>query len=543
MMHSSSLSSPSILIVDDTLENLHMLSALLSQAGYKVQVTNSGEQALTAVKAQRPTLILLDIMMPKMNGFEVCKHLKADAETCEIPVIFISARDAIEDKVKALTIGGVDYITKPFHVKEVLARIRTHLDLHQARIDLEQKNRQLEQEIAERRQAERMLNRYTERLRILHEIDQSILAAESPGAIALAAIGRIRQLIPCQRAIALAVTEGGSGVEILAVESDGEIQAIDTRLYHEMLREQPISDGLVQGSNDLDATALQSPLLQALYAAGARSYIAVPLFVHGELVGSLNLEANRPRVFTADHVTIVNEVAIVLAVALRQAQLYEQTQQERQKSEALLTNILPASVANALKEKGQVTPRGFENVTVFFSDIVNFMDIASQQEPVVLIDELNEIFTAFDTIMEQNHCERIKTIGDAYLAVCGMPEENENHAYNIIQAAYQVVEYLENRNKHVQIPWQIRIGVHSGHVVGGVVGIKKYIYDVFGDAVNTAARMESYSEPMRVNVSEATHTLVGDDFPFTERGVIEVKGKGKMRMYFLDMETQDLEVD
>ena len=145
-------------------------------------------------------------------------------------------------------------------------------------------------------------------------------------------------------------------------------------------------------------------------------------------------------------------------------------------------------------------------------------------------------FTAFDNIMEKNQCERIKTIGDAYLAVCGLPVPNEMNAINIINSAIEIIEYLKYRNNKSEIEWKIRIGIHSGKVVGGIVGVKKYIYDVFGDTINTASRMETNSEPMRINVSETTYLLTKEKHKFIERGSLTVKGKGTMKMYFLDID-------
>ena len=216
------------------------------------------------------------------------------------------------------------------------------------------------------------------------------------------------------------------------------------------------------------------------------------------------------------------------------AEAYEIIRQEKEKSDKLLLNVLPVKVADDLKQTGTTKPRSFDNVTVFFSDLVGFTKLSSTVPPETLIDELNDIFTAFDNIIEKNHCERIKTIGDAYLAVCGMPEPDEHHAANMVASAVEIVEYLHRRNAQSKIPWQARIGIHTGSVVGGVVGIKKYIYDVFGDTINTASRMESNSAPMRINISEATHALIADRFNCIERETIEVKGKGQMRMYFVD---------
>jgi len=215
-------------------------------------------------------------------------------------------------------------------------------------------------------------------------------------------------------------------------------------------------------------------------------------------------------------------------------ELNELINEEKRKSEQLLLNVLPPKVAEELKSCGKTEPESFENVTVYFSDIVGFTDKASSLEPKELIGELNHIFTAFDRIIKKNNCERIKTIGDAYLCVCGMPESNPCHAENIVNSAIEIIEYLKERNRVSPIKWELRVGIHSGKVVGGVVGVEKYIYDVFGDTINTASRMESSSEPMQINVSETTYLLVKEKFRFTDRGEFEVKGKGFLKMYFLD---------
>ncbi|MFA6294206.1 MAG: adenylate/guanylate cyclase domain-containing protein [Victivallales bacterium] len=204
---------------------------------------------------------------------------------------------------------------------------------------------------------------------------------------------------------------------------------------------------------------------------------------------------------------------------------------EKNQSEKLLLNTLPVKVVNELKEFGKSEPHLFENVTVFFSDIVGFTEKSNTLEPKVLISELNDIFTAFDEIVVGNGGERIKTIGDAYLCVCGMPIPDPNHAFNIVKSAVEMIDFIKGRNENSIHKWNIRVGINSGSVIGGIVGVRKYIYDVFGDAVNTASRMESNSSPMKINISESTYNLVKDSFEFTDRGEVEVKGKGKMRMF------------
>lgn len=214
--------------------------------------------------------------------------------------------------------------------------------------------------------------------------------------------------------------------------------------------------------------------------------------------------------------------------------IYNEIDKERRKSEKLLQNILPKKVISELKEKGITNPEIFKEVTVLFSDIVGFTDISTKLPVDTLIEELNDIFTSFDEIIEKHSGERIKTIGDAYLAVCGLPENNKDHCTNIVNAATAMIDFIKERNNTHAIKWQIRIGVHTGNVIGSVVGIKKYIYDIFGDTVNTASRLENLSEPMKINISSEVMIALSDSYHFEDRGKIEVKGKEKMNMYFVN---------
>ena len=216
-------------------------------------------------------------------------------------------------------------------------------------------------------------------------------------------------------------------------------------------------------------------------------------------------------------------------------ELKESLESEQQKSNQLLHNILPDRVIHDLQTKGKSEPEEFDQVSVFFSDIVGFTKCSTELDPCRLIEELSAVFTEFDRIFKANGCERIKTIGDAYMAVSGLPVPDADHCRHILRAARQTREFLINRNRTAPLRWEMRMGVHSGKVVGGIVGREKYIYDVFGDTVNTAARMEQLSEPMQINVSQAVRDLAFDDeFHFSARPPAPVKGKGIMQMYFLD---------
>jgi len=341
----------SVLIVEDSVVNQKLLTKILVKQNYNVLVAGSGEEALDILKQSLPHLIILDIVLPGMNGYSTCKCLKQDDRTSDIPVIFISALDSTKDKVEGFNVGGVDYITKPFEPAEVLARIRIHMRLHQLQHKLEEKNQQL------------------------------------------------------------------------------------------------------------DA--------------------------------------------------------------------------EKQKSEDLLCNVLPKSVGLELLKTGVCSPQLFTDTTVCFTDIIDFTAASSKLAPEVIIHELNEIFTAFDRISLSHNCERMKTIGDAYLFVCGVPKSDPDHAENVARAAFEMVDYVKSRNLDAEHTWQLRVGMHSGPLVGGVVGTEKYLYDIFGDTVNIAARMEEIAQPMQVNVSSTTYELLKDEFVFSNGKTVEIKGKGREKIYSL----------
>jgi adenylate cyclase len=207
---------------------------------------------------------------------------------------------------------------------------------------------------------------------------------------------------------------------------------------------------------------------------------------------------------------------------------------EKQRSEELLLNILPQEVAEELKLNGKTDARFYNEVSVLFTDFVNFTYTAEKLTPQQLVNELHECFSAFDAIIERNGLEKIKTIGDAYMAVCGLPESTTDHAHRVIKAAIEIHDFINERKKQEKV-FEIRIGINSGQVVAGIVGVKKFAYDIWGDAVNTAARMEQCGESGKINISQSTYELVKKDFNCVYRGKIKAKNKGEIDMYFVDV--------
>ncbi|MGV3528619.1 MAG: adenylate/guanylate cyclase domain-containing protein [Flavisolibacter sp.] len=210
----------------------------------------------------------------------------------------------------------------------------------------------------------------------------------------------------------------------------------------------------------------------------------------------------------------------------------------QQRSDALLLNILPRQIAEELKENGMAAPRQYVSVTVMFTDFKNFTQLAEKMGPTELVSEIDRYFKAFDRVTSRMGLEKIKTIGDAYMCAGGLPVEKQNHAADVVNAALQIMQFIREEAKFAEQNnkrfFDIRIGIHTGAVVAGIVGEKKFAYDIWGDAVNIAARMESSGEVGKINISGSTFALIKDQFACTYRGKVYAKNKGEIDMYFVE---------
>jgi adenylate cyclase len=326
-----------ILIVEDTPANIQALAAILKEQGYQTSVATNGRQALEFLERGRPDLILLDIMMPEMDGFETCRRIKASTAWREIPIIFLTAKAETVDIVRGFELGAVDYVAKPFNAHELLARVRTHLTLDR-------------------------LNRENQRL---------------------------------------------------------------------------------------------------------------------------------------------------------------------------LLNVLPAEIAERLKKQEGIIAERFDDVSVMFADIVGFTPLSARLSPSGLVELLNRVFSAFDALADEHGLEKIKTIGDAYMTAGGLPRPHAGHLAAMARLALAMQDEVGRVTTDLG-RLSLRIGLHAGSVVAGVIGIRKFIYDVWGDTVNTASRLESHGVPGRIHTSEAVYLRLKDTFTFEPRGTIDLKGLGPVTTYFLD---------
>jgi class 3 adenylate cyclase len=255
-----------------------------------------------------------------------------------------------------------------------------------------------------------------------------------------------------------------------------------------------------------------------------------------------NQEVERARLQieqTSEQMTVLLLVAVVaaggfgVAIVSSFRSALEQLEEEREKSERLLLNVLPLSIAQRLKQGAGTIADSFESVTVLFADIAGFTKLSATVSPTDLVQWLNEIFSEFDSIAAEADLEKIKTIGDAYMVVGGLPHPRNDHAEAIAEMALKMQEAINLFNRKRDGNFQMRIGINSGPVVAGVIGTKKFIYDLWGDTVNTASRMESHGAIGEIQVTEATYELLKDKYQFEERGAIAVKGKGEMPVYLL----------
>jgi class 3 adenylate cyclase len=206
---------------------------------------------------------------------------------------------------------------------------------------------------------------------------------------------------------------------------------------------------------------------------------------------------------------------------------------EHQRSEELLLNVLPGSIAARLKQGEQPIADHLDEVTILFADIVGFTAMSERTSPSELVDMLNDIFTGFDELADRHGMEKIKTIGDCYMIVAGLPEPLEDHALHAARMAFEMLRLVETGRKAGRHDLRIRVGLHSGPVVAGVIGRRKFSYDLWGDAVNTASRMESHGAPGEITVTRRTLDLIETEFAGIEREPVEIKGKGAMITYFL----------
>jgi class 3 adenylate cyclase/putative methionine-R-sulfoxide reductase with GAF domain len=281
------------------------------------------------------------------------------------------------------------------------------------------------------------------------------------------------------------------------------------------------------------------------------SELAIPFFFRDEVIGVLDSEHSRENFFTQEHLHVLTTVTSMMAARVSRALLDKQLHDAKrllesriaertrelseatQHSERLLLNILPHSIVERLKRGDQAIAERFEDVTVLFADLVDFTRWSAPLPPEHTVEILGQVFTEFDTLTERYGLEKIKTIGDAYMVVAGIPTPRPDHREAMAMMALHMLETIRRLSQVLGIPLEVRIGMHSGPVVAGIIGTRKFSYDLWGDTVNMASRLETHGLAGRIHVGESTWLALRERFSFEPRGEIEVKSLGRVKTWFL----------
>lgn len=368
-------------------------------------------------------------------------------------------------------------------------------------------------------------------------------------------LGIVMENAGADRAMLLIAEDDKFFVEAISEDSGKSAQILQHINYlgSGLLSEQVISFVTQSGKNAVVQDAkndMRYGNCSYIKKANVQSILCLPVMNRGQISGVLYMENNHTTAaFTQDRVDLMALLSGQIAVSINNAILYEnlelkvtertkELEEEKQKSDDLLLNILPHETAEELKRDRTTTPRHFDKVTVLFTDFKGFTSLSEQLTPQELVEELGACFSAFDEIVGRHNIEKIKTIGDSYMAVGGLPIANSTHAVDAVRAAIEIRDWIENYQKEAREQgrpvFEIRLGLHSGPVVAGVVGTRKFAYDIWGDTVNTAARMESSGHVGKVNVSGDTYEFIKAEFECEYRGKVEAKNKGQIDMYYVE---------
>jgi adenylate cyclase len=482
-----------LVIVDDDAETLRLLKRLLSQQGYSIEVAENGSQALGIISEYRPGLVLLDLVLPDMDGYVLCQRLKANPLTVEIPVIVLSSLVDSLDRVKAFQVGATDYITKPFSAQEVLVRVQNQLRLAQQRQLLSQQNALLLQEVQERTQMEQAM--------IAAEMNyRSIFENATVGIFKASATGQLLTVNP-------------SMARLYGYDSTREMVTTISDISHQIYLEPKRRDELVVYLNRFDKiTDAESEVFRK---DGGTFWVSEDIWKVWDKNG-----------------TFLHYEGIVHDISERR-QMETELRQQRQQADRLLVNILPHRIAQRLKGGARTIAESLDQVSVLFADLVDFTAASSQMTPRQLVKLLNEVFSMFDQLAEFHRLEKIKTIGDAYMVAGGLPSANDDHAEAIAHFALDILDAIQRFPRPDGNTFQIRVGINTGSVVAGVIGRRKFAYDLWGDTVNIASRMEATGEAQRIQVTPELYEKLKDKFRFESRGHVAVKGRGQMMTYWL----------
>ena len=510
-----------VLIAGDNLKSLTILRKILEIFTHEFEVTTEYniEQIVPDCLEDIPDIIILNYNAPLDEGIRALKILKNHKQTKTIPILM--ATEFVSSEVQqAISAGADDFIKKPIERIELLVRIKY----------LIQRNRL-----------------YHENLRQSSELKKlSLVANRSQNSVLITNIKGDLEWV-------------NKGFENLYEYSLEEFK--ENYGTHLPKISPKFSEAFAKCKKDGNWVVYENFFTTRL---GSKKWIQTSLTPiidnHGEITSFIAVETDITELkLTQEKLLDMNQDLVDLTVNLEQINLKLEEQQKevgRQKQLAedqkkladnLLMNIFPYEIAEQLKVKGQATPKHYRLVSIMFTDFVGFAKLSDQLTIYDLIKELSMYFEKFDSITKEHYIEKIKTIGDSYMCAGGLPIRNRSNPIDTILAALEIQKFVKETNvikqKNNQPKWELRLGIHTGEVIAGVIGTSKMAYDIWGDAVNTASRMENNGQVNKINISGSTYNYVHEYFDCTYRGKIEARNKGQVDMYFLDRLKKEYSAD
>ena len=453
-----------VLIVDDTPDNLRLLSTALGDHGYAVRSAINGALALSSAQIIKPDLILLDIMMPGLSGYEVCERLKADPKTSDIPIIFISAVDAALDKVKAFEVGGVDYITKPFQIEEVLVRIQHQLKIWNLQKRLEDQSLRYQQEIGQRQQADAR--------------SRQLLEQALDGTYRLAPDGHFLEVSD-----ALAQLYGYASTAAMCRMVTAPSLYTDARRFNPFVNCLQVEDWITDFESEIRCPD------------GSTVWISETAQAVRNDRGNL----------------LYYEGAVVDISAQKEAEAG--WRRGRRRTKRLLMTLFPKAVAQQFGKRPETafTSR-FDPVTVLFADVIGLSPLAENLTPVDFLALHNQIFFDFNRLAERLDIEPIKTMGSRYMAICGAPTAHATPALNMAHFALEMQKVMADYQLVGTQRVSLKVGISTGPVVAGVIGKKKLSYDVWGQTVIRAGELARFGQHGRIQIAATTYERIKHNY-------------------------------
>lgn len=475
-----------VLIVDDNPQDVSLLTRAFNQQNYRVLQSGTGGDVVELMQQELPDLVLMDALVAGITGYELCRQIKSNPDTEDIPVIFTSALNDAQSKVNAFASGGADFISKPFQIEEVLVRTKHQLQLRDLQLRLGEQNVRLQLQIQENQELE---GRY-----------RSIIESSIDGIFQSSLDGHFISVNP-----ALARIYGYDSPDDLMAN----LTNIATQLYVHPTRRDGLNAYLKQ---------------------------------HGQIVGAESriYRKDGQKVWISENVRAVRDhkdrilyyEGTVRDVTDRR-RMESALRHQRQETERLLASLLPASIADRLRDRREMIADRVENATVLVADIHGFTGLSQPLSPAELLELMSRLFSSFDQLVESHNLEKVKTLRDVYIVAGGVHSPQTDAAINCAQLAIAMQATAAQIQAELGQPFQLRIGISTGSVIASVIGLKKITYDLWGESVNLASRMQSSALPGKIQVAPDTAAQIRPQFILESRGATEILGIGTIEPFWL----------